>query len=236
MDVGVIAIIRLLPKIHKLSCKPGPHNFSLIPSRIVRGGESCPMNPYSLVLQKLLATTISDLENNFKIISKSNYRFPLINGCEKFEPFINNLTINNDSFFKTILLTSDFKDAFVNATLEQLVSAIETASIWLKYSKSRMYLMIKLAKMIFPNCTFSVPKGIILSKDGYPIGGHSSCEALNLNLLVCEIKALFYLGNEASGLKSVCRLVDDVSFIFNGDFDEIFKILKCYISFYPPCF
>ena len=229
-----IAAIKLLPKVHKLDSEPCLTNFLEIPSRIVRGGESCPLNSYSKCLKDLLAETMTDLRNYFRIITNSDRKFPLITGCEQYSEHINDITLDGKSFFKTLLVTSDFKDAFTNATLVQLIDAIQRAGTWLKYSPVKIKLMIKLARLVIPLCTFNTPQGIVISNDGYPIGGHSSCECLNLNLLVCEMKTLMCLTPADDVLSSVCRLVDDVSYIFQGKFTDILATLSKFVHQYPP--
>ena len=229
-----IAAIRLLPKVHKLDSEPCLTNFHQIPSRIVRGGESCPLNSYSKCLKDLLSETMNDLRNYYKQITKSNHKFPLITGCEQYFEHINDVTLDGKSFFKTLLVTSDFKDAFTYATLVQLIDAIQRAGTWLKYDPVKIKVMIKLARLVIPLCTFNIPQGIVISNDGYPIGGHSSCECLNLNLLVCELKTLSQLVPADDVLRSVCRLVDDVSYIFQGNFTCIMNTLNKFVHQYPP--
>lgn len=229
-----IAAIKLLPKIHKLSCEPCLANLFDIPSRIVRGGEACPLNAHSKSLQALLTETMNDLRNNFRIICKSDFKFPLITGCEQYFEHINGVPCDGESFFETLLVTSDFKDAFTNATLAQLINAIHQAGKWLKYNPAKIKLMIKLARLVIPLCTFNIPQGIIISRDGYPIGGHASCECLNLNLLICEFRILLSLTESDTCLKSLVRLVDDVSMIFKGPFKNIARTLNKIVSQYPP--
>ena len=228
-----IANIKLLPKAHKLDCEPSLANLFDIPSRVVRGGEACVLNPYSICLQKMLTDTMIDLRNNFKIISKSDLAFPLITGCEQYNEYLRNINVKGKAFFSTLLITSDFKDAFTNANLAQLINGITKAGAWLKYNKDRITTMIKLAKLIIPLCTFLVPQGVVQSHDGYPIGGHSSCECLNLNLLVCEFQTIMSFTDTDDCLRSFCRLVDDVSYIFQGTFGSIINTLCKIVKGYP---
>ena len=233
-DEHSIAAIKLLPKVHKLSTEPNLENLFEIPSRIVRGGETCPLNSHSKCLKVMISNMINELKSNFYVICNSDHKFPLITGCEQYFDFINNVEMNSEGFFNVMLITSDFKDAFTNATLAQLINAIHKAGTWLKSDRNLIKLMIKLARLVIPLCTFHVPQGIMISKDGYPIGGHSSCECLNLNLLICEFKTLIHLTENDNCLLSACRLVDDVSFIFRGSFKEIISTLQKFIDNYPP--
>ena len=228
-----IACIKLLAKLHKLTEKPSTENVLDIPSRVVRGGESCPLNPYSKVLQELLTNLIKDLKNEFKNLTNTELLFPLIDGCEKFEQHVNKINNNPKDFFKTILATSDFSDAFTNLGLEHLLNAIETAATWLNYSESKRTLLIKLAKLIVPYCTFMTPMGIVVSKSGLPIGGHSSAEALNSSLLTDEIDIIMNLSYLADNIKSFCRLVDDCFYALCGDFEDIFTTITMFVRGYP---
>lgn len=228
-----IACIKLLAKLHKLKNEPTFKDVHDIPSRVVRGGESCPLNPYSCVLQKLVTEMINDLKLQFTEITKTKLKFPLINGCEQFREHVDGVNLNLGNFFTTVLITSDFKDAFTNLGIDHLINAIEIASDWLKYSKARRNLIIKLAKLVIPNCTFITPNGIILSRSGLPIGGHSSAECLNFTLLVNEIDIIMNLGKLADNILSFCRLVDDCSLIVKGNFGEIVKIIKKMADGYP---
>ena len=228
-----IACIKLLAKLHKTKGKPCSEKVLEIPSRIVRGGESCPLNPYSCVLQILISEMINDLKLEFKNITRTNLKFPLINGCEQFRDHIDNVKLNVIDFFSTVLITSDFKDAFTNLGIRQLVSAIEIASDWLKYSRARRELIIKTARLVIPNCTFITPNGIIISKSGLPIGGHSSAECLNFTLLVNEMDTIMNLGKLLENISSFCRLVDDCSLIVKGNFGDITKVIKKLAAGYP---
>ena len=66
------ACIKLLCKIHKLKEKPCFSNNHLVPSRIIRGGEQYPINPYSKVLRVLLTEMLANLKNNFNQICETN--------------------------------------------------------------------------------------------------------------------------------------------------------------------
>ena len=228
-----VACIRLIGKVHKLKCKPSFSVHNEVPSRIVRGGEQCPINPYSKTLKELLTEILTDLKNNFNRICNENRKFPLIIGCEEMEGILKDVVLPAKKTFKTLLITSDFKDAFVNATLEQLIEAVKKACAWLNYDKSKQSLIIKLAILCITTCTFETPDGVAISKNGYPIGGHSSCECLNVTLAVSEIDAILTMPTDNNTLISIVRLVDDVNYIFNGDFDEIIAILKHFGSMYP---
>ena len=223
----------MLAKLHKLKEPPTKETVSNITSRVVRGGESCPLNPYSCVLQALLTEMINDLKQIFNNITKTNLLFPLINGCDKFKEHIENISNNCNDFFKTLLITSDFSDAFTNLGLQHLKNAIENASTWLEYPTPKRTLLIKLANLIVPFCTFMTPMGIVLSKSGLPIGGHSSSEALNSSLLVDEIDTIMNLGNLIKNIKAFCRYVDDCFFTLCGDFDEMVKTIIKFASGYP---
>ena len=228
-----IACIKMLAKLHKLKEKPTILNVLDIPSRVVRGGESCPLNPYSKVLQIMLSDLIKDLKMAFNKITNSELLFPLIDGCEKFKQHVDIVNNNPNDFFKTVLATSDFSDAFTNLGLQHLLNAIETASDWLKYADSKRNLLIKLAKLIVPFCTSVTPMGIIISKSGLPIGGHSSAEALNSSLLTNELDIIMNLGPLLNHVKSFCRLVDDCFYALCGNFEEIYKTIVMFVKGYP---
>ena len=228
-----VACIRLIGKVHKLKCKPSFSVHNKVPSRIVRGGEQCPINPYSKILKVFLTEILTDLKDNFNKICNSNRNFPLIIGCEEMGNILKNVVLPTKDTFKTLLVTSDFKDAFVNATLEQLIEAVKKACSWLKYDHDKESLIIKLAILCITTCTFETPDGVAISKNGYPIGGHSSCECLNLTLAVNEMDAIKTIPTDNDTPISIVRLVDDVHYVFNGEFDDIITVLKHFGSMYP---
>jgi hypothetical protein len=58
------------------------------------------------------------------------------------------------------------------------------------WPKSKISLAKKLAKLVFENCFFETPSGILRQSQGFPMGGHSSREGLDNILLSCELDLL----------------------------------------------
>ena len=63
-----IAVLKVVPKIHKLATIDA-NSWKHLPSRPIRGGENCPINPPSKALCTLLQDMLKDLRINFPVLS-----------------------------------------------------------------------------------------------------------------------------------------------------------------------
>ena len=94
-----------------------------------------------------------------------------------------------------------------------------------------MTLATKSAKLVFENCFFETPNGIMQQRQWFPMGGHSSREGLDDILLSCELVLLS--SPIADKLMHYYRMVDDISTAVSGDFTFVRKLVHKLSDVYP---
>ena len=65
------------------------------------------------------------------------------------------------------------------------------------------------------------------------MGGHASRDALDIDLLRSEIEILAGITLQCSTIHYFGRMVDDISIIMQGSFDDMTKVLICMANSYP---
>ena len=103
----------------------------------------------------------------------------------------------------------------------------------LDYSPCHIYLMIGLVNIVFDNVYFFSIFGLQRSTKGYPMGGHSSRDALDIDLLRSEIELLSTITLQCSKIHYYGRMVDDVSVVLQGSYDDLTKLLITMATSYP---
>ena len=222
-----VGVLKLVPKIHKLSAFDS-ESWKKLPSRPIRGAENCPINPYSQALCKMLQEMHSLLRKSF---SNAGTEFPAIYGCDEYSANIHKVKFDRSSWSLNTLLSGDFSDAYTKSSLVDLQASIFKLGHIVGWLEPKIVLAQKLSKLVFENCFFEAPSGILRQTQGFPMGGHSSREGLDNILLAGEFDLLCSSVN--SNLLHYYRLVDDISLAINGEFGFIRRILDSMSKTYP---
>ena len=181
-----VGIMKIIPKIHKLT-EFGNQAWTKLPSRPIRGAENCPVNPYSRALCKLLQEMHISVRNE---LSETGNKFPLIYGCDEYSENIQKIKFSRSSWSKKTLISGDFSDAYTKSSLADLQESIKKLGIIARWAEHKISLATKLARLVFENCYFETPSGILRQTQGFPMGGHCSREGLDNILLSREIDIL----------------------------------------------
>ena len=224
MKVGVMKII---PKIHKLSSFDN-QSWKNLPSRPIRGAENCPVNPYS----KALCEILQEMHSTLKVIMTNNGTgFPLIYGCDEYSDIIQQVEYDRSTWSKKTLISGDFSDAYTKSSLHDLELSIRKLGAVSSWPEPKISLATKLAGLVFDNCFFETPSGILRQTQGFPMGGHSSREGLDNILLSREIDLLD--SPIRRRLLSYNRMVDDISLVLDGPFQNVRVLLDKMAHVYP---
>ena len=225
-----VGCLKLVPKIHKIKGSINSKSWVQLPSRPIRGGEMCPINGYSIALCKML----QELHKLVKITSNSNnedsFTFPIIHGCDEYVHTIRKINYQKENWDKITILSGDFSDAYTQSRLNDLHSSISKLGSIVNWGKEKINLGNKLSKLVFENCYFLTSNGIMQQTKGFPMGGHCSREGLDTILLSREIEIC---KNDNNSLLNYVRLVDDISIVVYGDFDEVKNIIGKMAKNYP---
>ena len=87
-------------------------------------------------------------------------------------------------------MSADFSDAYTLSLRQRLQDSLNMLGQMLDYSPSHISLMIGLVNIVFDNVYFFSIFGLQRSTKGYQMGGHSSRDALDIDLLRSEIELL----------------------------------------------
>ena len=222
-----VGVLKLVPKIHKLS-KFDCESWKILPSRPIRGAENCPINPYSQALCKMLQDMHLTLEKTFK---DAGIAFPAIYGCDEFSKKIHAIQYNKSVWSLNTLVSGDFSDAYTKSRLIDLQESIKKLGHLAGWPQPKVVLANELSKLVFENCYFETPSGIMRQSQGFPMGGHSSREGLDTILLSSEFEILSNIIDK--NLHHYVRLVDDISLAINGPFHSVRIVLQEMARFYP---
>ena len=222
-----VGVMKVIPKIHKLSTFDS-ESWKNLPSRPIRGAENCPVNPYSKALCKML----QEMHSTLKVILTNNGTgFPLIYGCDEYSDIIHQVQYDRSTWSMKTLISGDFSDAYTKSSLPDLVASINKLGSVSNWPEAKINLATKLAGLVFENCYFETPKGILRQTQGFPMGGHSSREGLDNILLSREIDLL---GSPIRAkLLSYNRMVDDISLVLDGPFHNVRVLLDKMAQVYP---
>ena len=157
--------------------------------------------------------------------------FPVIYGCDEYSHKIQGVTYSKESWSTVTLVSGDFSDAYTQSRLVDLEQSIQKLGEFVGWELPKMTLATKLARLVFENCFFETPDGIMQQRQGFPMGGHSSREGLDDILLSCELVLL----NTpiADKLMYFYRMVDDISTAVNGNFSFVRKLVHKFSDVYP---
>ena len=200
----------------------------MLPSRPIRGAENCPINPYSQALCKMLQEMHLTLK---EMLKTRGIGFPLIYGCDEYSENIQGVQFCKKKWSMNILLSGDFSDAYTQSSLSDLQDSISKLGSVAGWSISKISLAKKLSKLVFENCFFETPSGILRQSQGFPMGGHSSREGLDNILLAAEVEILS--STIKNSLLFYYRLVDDISTVVNGEFSLVTSLISKMSELYP---
>ena len=222
-----VGVLKLVPKVHKLSVFDS-QAWKHLPSRPIRGAENCPINPYSKALCKMLQEMHSSLED---VLSNSGISIPVIYGCDEYSEKIQQVEFDRSAWSRKTLISGDFSDAYTKSSLCDLQSSISKLGTIAGWPEHKINLAKKLAGLVFENCYFETPCGILRQTQGFPMGGHSSREGLDNILLASEVDLLN--STIKKNLLFYYRLVDDISLALDGDFCIVKDLLSKMAEGYP---
>ena len=161
-----VGVLKLIPKIHKLK-DFDQHSWKILPSRPFRGAENCPINAYSKTLCKLLQELHQLLKG--KMEDNSCRYFPVIYGCDEYSERIQKVTIPKGK--SVTLISCDFSDAYTKSRLCDLEHSIKKLGNYVGWPEPKICLALKLSKLVFENCFFETPDGIMKQCQGFPWEG-----------------------------------------------------------------
>ena len=129
------------------------------------------------------------------------------------------------------MVSGDFSDAYTKSNLCDLQNSIGKLGPLAGWTMGKINLAKKLAGLVFNNCFFETPSGILKQTQGFPMGGHSSREGLDNILLSREIDLLN--SSISKDLLFYYRLVDDISLAIHGNFSKVRSLLDKLAAVYP---
>ena len=226
-----------ISKVHKLKEEINAQSWKKLTGRPIRGAEQCPTNAPSIALCKLIQTMIGDIKGCYKTLAPNsvlaNLAFPIIKGCDAYSSALNDINLIETNFSSTFLLSADFSDAYTLSLRQRLQDSIHVLGQMLGYTSSHLHLMMGLVDLVFNNVYFFTIFGLQRSTRGYPMGGHASRDALDIDLLRSELEILSNLTMQCSTIHYYGRMVDDISCIMQGSFDDLTKVLITMATTYP---
>ena len=232
-----IGICKLVPKLHKLKNKIDDNSWKELRGRPIRGAEQCPTNAPSIALCKLLQEMLRKLRQEYKTLAPgcilASLDFPILKGCDDYSKQIQDIKLMDEKFSSTFIITADFSDAYTLSLRSRLQESIKFIGEALGYYIGHTSLMIALVNLVFDNVFFYTVYGLQRSTKGYPMGGHASRDALDVDLVRSELEILSNLMFSSSKIHLYGRMVDDINIIYQGDFDGMTKILITMARFYP---
>ena len=232
-----IGIMKILPKVHKLKDEITNVSWKSLTGRPIRGAEQCPTNAPSIALCKLIQQMLGDIKQCYQSLAPNSILarlpFPLIKGCDSYSDAINNINLLTSSFSSTFILSADFSDAYTLSIRKRLQESLNYLGQMLDYQTEHISLIMGLVDLVFDNVFFFSIFGLQRSTRGYPMGGHASRDALDIDLLRSELELLAGITLQCSTIHYFGRMVDDISIIMQGSFDDMIKILISMATIYP---
>ena len=169
-----IGVMKLVPKVHKLSGKIDKESWKVLPSRPIRGAELEPMKAPSKVLYQLLQRMLKRLKEQYSYLSMYHLKYPILNGCDDYINRLDTLRLKKNLMSKTVLITADFSDAYTETCIDGLQKSILKIGELVGVPYFEIDLMNKLVAMVFSNCYFYTPTGLYRQTRGMPMGDYSS--------------------------------------------------------------
>ena len=232
-----IGLLKLVPKLHKLKGAIGENSWKELTGRPIRGAELCPTNGASIALCRMLQTMLKNLKERYKALAPgsilSRLEFPILKGCDDYSRMAQNIKLMTANFSNTYIITADFSDAYTLSLRGRLQESINVLGQALDYSYEHIAVMIGLVNLVFDNVFFYTIYGLQRSTKGFPMGGHASRDALDIDLVRSEIELLACLVLDSSRILIYGRMVDDVSVVLQGSHDDMTRVLIRMATTYP---
>lgn len=190
-----------------------------------------PLKSPILMLQALL----QELKKIFPALYSSNQQnhFPVLAGCDDYSARLSSVQLQPDLYTKTFLLTADFSDAYTETQIPRLQESISVIGSLVGYKKQKIDLIKSLVSLVFNNCYFFTMKGLYRQTKGMPMGDYSSRDGLDVDLTRSEYEIVSQLHFLPLRVHLLCRLVDDISMIAQGDFQDLMELLNTMAERYP---
>ena len=182
-----LGVMKLIPKVHKLSGDVHKDSWKNLPSRPIRGAELDPMKQPSRVLFKLLQRMLSQLKANYSNLTMFQLQYPVLNGCDDYINRLDGLRLKKEQRMKTIMITADFSDAFTETCIKGLKKSILQVGELMDIPYYEIDLMNKLVDLVFLNSYFYTPNGLYRQTRGMPMGDYSSrCTLVIITSSICN--------------------------------------------------
>ena len=230
-----IGILKLVPKIHKLSGPINSESWLELKSRPIRGSENDPMNTPSKALYRFLQELLSGFRQTFPALNASDQtnNFSVLSGCEDYLERLSKLQLDKEEHSRTFLISADFSDAFTQTQIPKLQESVSVIGHVLKYQKQTIDVINGLIELVFNNCYFSTPTGLYRQTHGMPMGDYSSRDGLDCVLAASEYEIIFLANLMPLKIHLFTRLVDDISLVLQGDFKDVETLLCSMAERYP---
>ena len=144
---------------HKLLGDIDVNSWLQLPSRPIRAAENDPIRPMSTVLKSLLQDLLEKVRATYSLKSGSK-NFPVLSGCDDYISRLGDIELSQENIMRTVLLSSDFEDAYTNADISHIQSSVKKLSIYVNLPKSHVDLMVSLLSLVFENSYFVTTMGI----------------------------------------------------------------------------
>ena len=208
--------------------------WKILSSRPIRGAENDPMRAPSKALLGLLKLMLLEFKDKFPpCFFGQESTFPVLAGCDDYINRISKVNLSGEIFTKTTLITADFGDAYTETSIPGLQKSISVIGNIFGYGNEYITLMQKMVKLVFTNCVFYTPTGLYRQTKGMPMGDFSSRDSLDIVLTRSELNIINFSRSIPLGIHLFCRLVDDISVLCQGDFEQVRILISTIARNYP---
>ena len=230
-----IGVMKLVPKVHKLSGPATSSSCENLKSRPIRGAENDPLKDPSKALYAMLHSMLKDFSKIFPSLENDQVEdFTVLKGCDDFVSRLSLVKLHPEKLCQTTLVSADFSDAYTSTGIDHLKQSILNVAKLVKYEDIYAGLVVKLVDLVFLNCYFYTPFGLYRQSKGMPMGDYSSRDSLDVDLCFSEFEILNSIQSASLKVHLYCRLVDDISAVVQGPFPEVVKFLELFAAKYPP--
>ena len=217
-----IGVMKLVPKVHKMTGPISSNSWETLKSRPIRGAENDPLKDPSKALYGMLHSMLKDFSKQFPSLENDQKEnFTVLQGCDDYVQRLSLIKLNPGMCFETSLISADFSDAYTATGIEHLKKSILKVTNLVKYEKSHAELIVKLVDLVFLNCFFYTPYGLYRQSKGMPMGDYSSRDSLDVDLCFSEYEIINSIENAFLKVHLYCRLVEDISAVVQGPFCEV---------------
>ena len=120
-----IGVLKLVPKVHKITGPITSESWKTLSSRPIRGAENDPMRKPSQVLFALLKELLSIFKKKFpKLENNQESDFTVLAGCDDYIGSLSKLRLKSENMMKTTILTADFGDAYTETGINHIQESV----------------------------------------------------------------------------------------------------------------